>query len=67
MTARRASPTWWSAPVRGRRRRLDAAAVNVLDGSAARLTADGDQQFFQGSGGVLGTVRRPTPSAASLA
>jgi FG-GAP repeat len=35
---------------------LDAGAINVLSGSAARLTATGNQQFFQGSGGVIGVA-----------
>ena len=35
---------------------LDAGAINVLSGSAARLTAVGNQQFFQGSGGVVGVA-----------
>jgi hypothetical protein len=35
---------------------LDAGAINVLYGSAARLTATGNQQFFQGSGGVIGVA-----------
>jgi hypothetical protein len=35
---------------------LDAGAVNVLYGSAAKLTATGNQQFFQGSGGVAGVA-----------
>jgi hypothetical protein len=34
----------------------DAGAVNVLYGSAARLGATGNQQFFQGSGGLVGTA-----------
>src|SRR4029450_2451766 len=35
---------------------LDAGAINVLSGSAARLTATGSQQFFQGNGGVIGVA-----------
>ena len=35
---------------------LDAGAINVLSGSAARLTATGNQQFFQGNGGVIGVA-----------
>ena len=35
---------------------LDAGAINVLYGSAARLTATGNQQFFQGNGGVIGVA-----------
>jgi hypothetical protein len=35
---------------------LDAGAINVLYGSAARLTATGNQQFFQGSGGMIGVA-----------
>ena len=39
---------------RQRRDHPDAGAVNVLYGSANRLTATGNQQFFQGNGGVAG-------------
>ena len=35
---------------------LDAGAINVLYGSAAKLTATGNQQFFQGGGGVVGVA-----------
>jgi hypothetical protein len=35
---------------------LDAGAINVLYGSTAKLNATGNQQFFQGSGGLAGTV-----------
>src|SRR4029453_14169650 len=35
---------------------VDAGALNVLYGSTAKLTATGNQQFFQGSGGVVGVA-----------
>src|SRR6266545_984347 len=35
---------------------LDAGAINVLYGSPTKLSANGDQQFFQGSGGVAGVA-----------
>jgi hypothetical protein len=35
---------------------LDAGAINVLSGSAAKLNASGNQQFFQGGGGVIGVA-----------
>jgi hypothetical protein len=46
---------------------LDAGAVNVLYGSAARLTATGDQQFFQGSGGLVGVAEEGDFVGAALA
>jgi hypothetical protein len=45
----------------------DAGAVNVLYGSAARLTAAGNQQFFQGSGGLVGTAEEGDFVGAALA
>jgi hypothetical protein len=45
----------------------DAGAVNVLYGSTARLTATGNQQFFQGSGGLVGTVEEGDFVGAALA
>jgi hypothetical protein len=45
----------------------DAGAVNVLYGSAARLTATGNQQFFQGSGGLVGTTEEGDFVGAALA
>jgi hypothetical protein len=44
----------------------DAGAVNVLYGSAARLTTVGDQQFFQGSGGLVGTAEEGDFVGAAL-
>ena len=44
----------------------DAGAVNVLYGSAARLTAAGDQQWFQGSGGLVGTAEEGDFVGAAL-
>ena len=44
----------------------DAGAVNVLYGSAARLTATGNQQFFQGSGGLVGTAEEGDFVGAAL-
>ena len=44
----------------------DAGAVNVLYGSAARLTAVGNQQFFQGSGGLVGTAEEGDFVGAAL-
>ena len=46
---------------------LDAGAVNVLYGSAGRLSGAGNQQFFQGSGGVLGTREEGDAFGSSLA
>jgi hypothetical protein len=46
---------------------LDAGAVNVLYGSANRLTASGGQQFFQGSGGVAGTPEEGDAFGSSVA
>jgi hypothetical protein len=45
----------------------DAGAVNVLYGSAARLTTTGNQQFFQGSGGLVGTAEEGDFVGAALA
>jgi hypothetical protein len=45
----------------------DAGAVNVLYGSAARLTTAGNQQFFQGSGGLVGTAEEGDFVGAALA
>jgi FG-GAP repeat len=45
----------------------DAGAVNVLYGSAAKLTAAGNQQFYQGSGGVAGTREEGDFFGSSLA
>jgi hypothetical protein len=45
----------------------DAGAVNVLYGSPARLTTTGNQQFFQGSGGLVGTAEEGDFAGASLA
>ena len=45
----------------------DAGAVNVLYGSTARLTAAGNQQFFQGSGGLVGTAEEGDFVGAALA
>ena len=45
----------------------DAGAVNVLYGSTARLTATGNQQFFQGSGGLVGTAEEGDFVGAALA
>jgi FG-GAP repeat len=44
----------------------DAGSVNVLYGSAARLTATGNQQFFQGSGGLVGTAEEGDFVGAAL-
>ena len=44
----------------------DAGAVNVLYGSAARLTATGNQQFFQSSGGLVGTAEEGDFVGAAL-
>jgi len=46
---------------------LDAGAVNVLYGSAAKLTAIGDQQFFQGNGGLIGVAEEGDFFGAALA
>ena len=45
----------------------DAGAVNVIYGSAARLTTAGNQQFFQGSGGLVGTAEEGDFAGAALA
>jgi hypothetical protein len=45
----------------------DAGAVNVLYGSPARLTTTGNQQFFQGSGGLVGTAEEGDFAGAALA
>jgi hypothetical protein len=45
----------------------DAGAVNVLYGSPARLTTTGNQQFFQGSGGLVGTAEEGDFVGAALA
>jgi hypothetical protein len=45
----------------------DAGAVNVLYGSPARLTSTGNQQFFQGSGGLVGTAEEGDFAGAALA
>ena len=45
---------------------LDAGAINVLYGSAARLTATGNQQWFQGSGGLVGTAEEGDFVGAAL-
>ena len=45
----------------------NAGAVNVLYGSAGRLTGLGNQQFFQGGGGVLGTREEGDAFGSSLA
>jgi hypothetical protein len=45
----------------------DAGAVNVLYGSTARLTTTGNQQFFQGSGGLAGTAEEGDFVGAALA
>ena len=47
-------------------RSLDAGAINVLYGSAARLTATGNQQWFQGSGGLVGTAEEGDFVGAAL-
>jgi hypothetical protein len=44
----------------------DAGSVNVLYGSATRLTATGNQQFFQGSGGLVGTAEEGDFVGAAL-
>jgi hypothetical protein len=44
----------------------DAGAVNVLYGSAARLSATGNQQFFQSSGGLVGTAEEGDFVGAAL-
>ncbi|HET9541430.1 MAG TPA: FG-GAP repeat protein, partial [Candidatus Limnocylindria bacterium] len=44
----------------------DAGSVNVLYGSAARLTATGNQQFFQGSGGLVGVAEEGDFVGAAL-
>jgi FG-GAP repeat len=46
---------------------LDAGAVDTLNGSAGRLTPTGGQQFFQGSGSVLGTPEEGDAFGSSLA
>ena len=45
---------------------LDAGAINVLYGSTARLTATGNQQFFQGSGGLVGVAEEGDFVGAAL-
>jgi hypothetical protein len=45
---------------------LDAGAVNVLYGSPNRLTATGNQQFFQGTGGLVGTAEEGDFVGAAL-
>jgi hypothetical protein len=45
----------------------DAGAVNVLYGSATRLTSAGNQQFFQGTGGLVGTAEEGDFVGAALA
>src|SRR4029453_11317855 len=45
----------------------DAGAVNVLYGSPARLTSTGNQQFFPGSGGLIGTAEEGDFAGAALA
>jgi hypothetical protein len=45
----------------------DAGAVNVLYGSATRLTTTGNQQFFQGGGGLVGTAEEGDFVGAALA
>jgi hypothetical protein len=44
----------------------DAGSVNVLYGSANRLTATGNQQFFQGNGGLVGTAEEGDFAGAAL-
>ena len=44
----------------------DAGSVNVLYGSANRLTGTGNQQFFQGSGGLVGTAEEGDLVGAAL-
>ena len=44
----------------------DAGSVNVLYGSANRLTATGNQQFFQGSGGLVGIAEEGDLVGAAL-
>jgi hypothetical protein len=46
---------------------LDAGAVNVLYGSTAKLTTSGNQQFFQGSGGLIGVAEEGDFVGAALA
>jgi FG-GAP repeat len=46
---------------------VDAGAVNVLFGSAARLSAAGNQQVFQGRGGLVGVVEEGDFVGAALA
>ena len=45
----------------------DAGAINVLYGSAGGLTAAGNQQFWQGAGGVAGTAESSDAFGWSLA
>src|SRR5215211_5597822 len=45
---------------------LNAGSVNVLYGSANRLTATGNQQFFQGNGGLVGTAEEGDFAGAAL-
>ena len=46
---------------------VDAGAINVLYGSAARLTATGNQQWLQGSGGIIGVAEESDFFGAALA
>src|SRR6266508_4418601 len=46
---------------------VDAGAVNVLYGSASRLSATGNQQFFQGGGGLVGVAEEGDFVGAALA
>jgi hypothetical protein len=44
----------------------DAGSVNAIYGSANRLTATGNQQFFQGTGGLVGTAEEGDFVGAAL-
>jgi hypothetical protein len=46
---------------------LDAGAINVLYGSTAKLNATGNQQFFQGGGGLVGVAEEGDFVGAALA
>jgi hypothetical protein len=46
---------------------LDAGAINVLYGSPTKLSATGDQQFFQGGGGVAGVAEEGDAFGLALA
>src|SRR5215211_1385567 len=46
---------------------FDAGAINVLYGSAGRLAATGNQQWLQGSGGVIGVAEASDFFGAALA